>query len=78
MRFQFLMLRTWQYNRNTDSKEKAQQMCVYVCVCVGGVNYFPKTDLHIINSKKILIELLLKQFPVDTAIECLFSNMPKI
>ena len=60
MRFQSLMLRTGQYNRNTDSKEKNPD----VCVCKGkrGFGYSLKTDLNIINSK--LIKLLLKLFPV--------------
>jgi len=61
MCFQCLMLRTWKYNRNTDSKEPTD-----ACVCreEGGA------DLQIINSQKILIKLLLKQFRVITAIEC--------
>ena len=73
IRFQSVMLKIWQYNRNTDSKNKTG-------VCLEGVSYSPKTDLHIIdlNSKQIIIKLLLKQYPVVTALQCLFSNMPKI
>ena len=45
------------------------------CVCVSVT---PQKHLHIVNAKKILITLLLKQYPVVTSLECLFRNMPKI
>ena len=70
MRCRSLMLKIWQYNRNTDSKEKTAGVCLY------KVNP-PKQILHItdLNFKTYL---LLKQYPVVTALECLFGNMPKI
>ena len=76
--FQSVMLKIWQYNRNTGSKKQTnKQVCVFV---EWGWVTSPKQILHIIdlNSKQYLLQLLLKQFLVVTALQCLFSNMPKI
>ena len=44
-----------------------------MCIC----QLQPKTDLHIINAKKIPIKLLLKQYPVATSLEHLFPECAK-
>ena len=62
---------------NTTEIQRAKKASV--CLCRGGSVTPPKQIVHIIDltSKQILIKLLLKPCPVVTALQCLFSNMPK-
>jgi len=77
-----LMLKTWQYNRNIDTKiaktKPTDHDIIIWCVCRGRDQLLPQNRFtHYKIPPKILIKLLLKQYHVK-ALECLFSNMLKI